>query len=214
MEQTMMRVGGQDLFGINNQFKVYVLAVESSGVAIRVENGGKKPRDHYIKGEGKAARLAPDAIIRLDKITEDRLAELTISHPDGSRVRTLKSKLGCLVVTRRRAEQLIIDAGKAVVTVMAFDENRCSIHVAQNGQCKQKYLVVGEQPVTILPKVKAEFFGIWGNNQAKIKLTAPRHVVIDRHEVHMKKEYDVNVISDKRAPYRVKNQPTKKVANT
>lgn len=203
MQQTTLKIGGQDLFAVG-KFKIYIVAVESAGVAVRVENGGKKPKDYYLKGTGKGVRLSGDVAIKLLFITEQRLADLEISHVENQAPRALKVKTGSLVFSRRRGEQVIVDKGRAVITVMALDDKRCTVHVAYSGRSFEKYLVVGEQSLAIIPKVKVEYFGAWGDNMGKLKFTAPRHIVIDRHEVHMRKEFDVSTIEEKRATYNVK----------
>jgi sRNA-binding carbon storage regulator CsrA len=190
-----MKVGAQDVFGVG-KFKLYIVAVETAGVAFRVENGGKKPRDYYLKDNGKGVRLSPDVSVTLKGMADNQLADVEIAHEAGQCPKWLKVKSGSLVLSRRKAEQVIIDKGRAVVSVMAFDETRCSIHICHAGKNVERFLVVGESPVAIMPKVRVEYFGLWGQNVAKLKFTAPRHISIDRHEVHMRKEYDVQTIEE------------------
>lgn len=198
-----MKIGGRDLFAVG-KFKVYILAVTSEGVAIRVENGRKKPKDYFLSGFGKGVRLSGDVSLKLLNLSEQRLAEIEINHPENANPRALKAMQGSLVLSRRRGDQVIIDKGKACLTVMAFDDRRCTLHVAYAGRSFETFLVVGENPVTVIPKIKVEYFGTWGDTMSKLKFTAPRHVVIDRHEVHMRKEFDVSTIEEKRASYNVK----------
>ena len=210
MSLTTIKTGWQDLFGLG-KFKIYILAVTCEGVAIRVENGGKKPKDYFLEGTGKGVRLAGDVSLKLLGLSEQRLAEIEINHPDNTAPRALKAKQGSLVLSRRKGDQVIIDKGKACVTVMAFDNRRCTLHIAYAGRSFETFLVIGENPVSIIPNIRVEYFGTWGETMSKLKFTAPRHVVIDRHEVHIRKEFDVSTIEEKRASYNVKRQDSTRI---
>lgn len=197
MKQTSIKIGSLDLLGVS-KFKVHCVAVECNGVTLRVENGGKKPRSYYLKPDGRSIRLAPDVTMSLKSISDNKLAVLDVGHNEGVKPKFLKTKLGSLVVSRHKAEQVIIDAGRVVVSVMAFDEKRCTILVSRDNQCRETFLILGDGEVKISPKVTAEFYGMYRNDAAKLKFTAPRHVTIDRHEIHMRKEFNIDTIEERR----------------
>mgnify|MGYP007055198410 CR=1 FL=1 len=209
MKQTSIKMDSQDILGVG-KFKVYCVAVESAGVLLRVENGGKKPRDYMLKDNGRGIRLAPDVVFTLQAITDKKLAVLDIGHADGVAPRFLKTKLGSLIVSRHKAEQIIIDKGRVVVTVMAFNDSRCTVLVSHGEVCKESFLILGDGPVTLSPKVTAEFYGLYRQDSAKLKFSAPKHISIDRHEVHMRKEFDIDTIESRRVRQSAKPLETKR----
>ncbi len=206
-QTTVLTLETRDTLSIEN-FKIYVVAVEHGGLALRIESQRKKPKSQYLDVK-RGTRLNGDISIKLDSI-KNRVAKVSIVHVKNKAPKFLDGRMGRLVMSRRRGQQLIVDGGAAVITIKNISASRCAIWVAHKNKHLERVLVVGEAPITVLPNIKMAYFGFSDidENGAKLLTIAPKSVRIDRHEVHLNREFGLDVLHS--APAELKQQHSKR----
>ncbi len=180
------------------QIKIYAVAVEHGGMALRVENGRKKIKEYYVEIK-KGVRLTPEITITLNAISENRVAQVSVVHAQKMRPEILGARNSLLQLTRSKGQQIIVGGGVGVITIKNINNTRCAIWVAHKDSHTERVMVIGESPINVLPHVKMRFLGVLAdnNNEASIQIIAPSELNIDRHEVYISREYDIDVLRAK-----------------
>ncbi len=196
-QTTVMRLETKNTLKIQG-FKIYVLAVEHGGMALRIENQRKNVKDHYVEIK-RGVRLNPKIIIKLDAINESRVAQVSVKHAPNMMPEILDSRNRVLELTRRKGQQLIVGGGKAVITIKNINNTRCAIWVAHKDTHSERVMVLGEAPIDVLPNVKMNFLGVLAAdmNEAGLRIIAPSELNIDRHEVYLSRKYKIDVLHAK-----------------
>lgn len=196
-EKSVIQFGG---------FKVCVDSVDDEGICIRVIKHFKSVKTYYYRFSrgSRGYRLSPNHSIYVIGKDKNGFVKLEVTFLDHEKIKNLNIQMSRLCFSRRRSEQIIINNGLAIITVMALDEKRCAVNVAYSGKTYQKYLVIGERPIKVIPDVTIEYVGFYAQVNGRLSVIAPRYMTVDRHEVHMKKEFNISTIEEKRTEYNVK----------
>ncbi len=180
------------------QIKIYAVAVEHGGLALRITNQRKRVKEYYVEIK-KGIRITPEITITLNGISDDRVAQVTVVHTAHMRPEILGARNGVLEFTRSKGQQIIVGGGVGVITIKNINPTRCAIWVAHKDSHTERVLVLGEAPINVLPHVKMRFLGVLAanHNEAGIQVIAPIELNIDRHEVYISREYDIDVLRAK-----------------